>query len=129
MSEGVDLNAEGFYVGEAAAPRLQTAKGGFVSSAGARYEVQTDSSGNLLIAGYQDVWAILEANQAMLTENSGYTHDKTFRRVASIPLLLRNKIMIEEGWDPYRPDLYPERYRRLLNDPDFRKLRTAPGRI
>ena len=129
MIDGIDLDANGFYVGEAAAPRLATTKSGWVSSAGARYEVKTDSSGELLISGYQDVWAILEANQAMLTENNGYSHDKTFRRVASIPLLLRNKILIEEGWDPYRPDLYPERYKRLMNDPDCRKLRTAPGRL
>jgi len=102
----------------------------FVSSAGMRYTTEVDqSSGDLIIRGVQDVYSILEANQAMLTENKGYTKDKSIQRCASIPLALRNKIMIEEGWDPYRPDLYPERHKRLMNDISYRKLRTAEGRV
>jgi hypothetical protein len=27
------------------------------------------------------------------------------------------------------PTTYALRYKRLMNDPDFRKLRTAPGRL
>jgi hypothetical protein len=102
----------------------------FRSSAGALYTSETDeATGDLIIRGYQDVYEILELNQAMLTENNGYTPDKSFRRVASIPALLRNKIMAEEGWDPWQPGKYPDLYRRLMNDPEYRKLRTAPGRI
>lgn len=102
----------------------------FTSSAGIDYETRTDEvTGDMIIRACQDVYEILELNQAMLTANSGYTPDRALRRVGSIPALLRNKIMAEEGWDPWQPGKYPERYRRLMNDIDFRKLRTAEGRI
>lgn len=102
----------------------------FVSSAGVQYTTEMDQmTGEMVVRGYQDVYAILEANQAMFNENKGYTPDKSMQRCASVPLILRNKIMIEEGWDPYRPDLYPERFKRLMNDIDYRKLRTGGGRV
>lgn len=102
----------------------------FTSSAGISYETKTDElTGDMIIQACQDVYQILELNQAMFTENSGYTADRSMRRVGSIPTLLRNKIMAEEGWDPWQPGKYPERYRRLVNDIDYRKLRTAGGRI
>lgn len=102
----------------------------FRSSAGIDYETAIDNvTGDMIIRACQDVYKILELNQAMLMENNGYTADKTLRRVASIPTLLRNKIMAEEGWDPWQPGKYPERYKRLMNDIDYKKLRTASGRI
>lgn len=101
----------------------------FTSSAGIRYDWLPQTDGSIVIQGVQDVYQILEMNQAMLTENDGYTQDRSFRRVASIPTALRNKIMAEEGWDPWQPARYPERYKRLVNDIDYRKLRTAKGRI
>lgn len=102
----------------------------FTSSSGIDYETKTDElTGDMIVRACQDVYEILELNQAMFVENSGYSSDKSMRRVASIPALLRNKIMAEEGWDPWQPGKYPERYRRLMNDIDYRKLRTAEGRI
>jgi hypothetical protein len=102
----------------------------FRSSAGINYETAIDNAtGDMIVRACQDVYKILELNQAMFTENKGYTPDKSMRRVASIPTLLRNKIMAEEGWDPWQPGKYPERYKRLMNDIDYRKLRTAEGRI
>lgn len=102
----------------------------FVSSAGVKYTTETDQlTGDLIVRGYQDVYEMLELNKAMFTENNGYTPDKSIRRVASIPTLLRNKIMAEEGWDPWQPSKYPERYKRLMNDISYRNLRTAGGRI
>lgn len=102
----------------------------FRSSAGIEYETAIDNcTGDMIIRAVQDVYQILELNQAMFTENKGYTADKSMRRVASIPTLLRNKIMAEEGWDPWQPGKYPERYKRLMNDIDYKKLRTAEGRI
>ena len=102
----------------------------FTGSTGISYETKTDElTGDMIIRACQDVYQILELNQAMFVENSGYTPDKSMRRVASIPTLLRNKIMAEEGWDPWQPGKYPERYKRLMNDIDYSKLRTAKGRI
>ena len=132
------LDARGYSRAVDAAPRLRTFEhpGGageqplFISSAGVTYTSETDpQNGDLIIRGHQDVWAILEANQAMFAENSGYTADKSIRRAASIPALLRNKIMAEEGWDPWQPAKYPDRYKRLMNDISYRKLRTAEGRV
>lgn len=102
----------------------------FVSSAGIEYTTEHDeTTGDMIVKGYQDVYEILELNQAMFTENDGYTEDRSMQRVASIPIILRNKIMAEQGWDPWQPAKYPERYKRLLNDIDYRKLRTAKGRV
>jgi hypothetical protein len=102
----------------------------FQSSAGINYTTETDqATGDMIIRGYQDVYAILEANHEAYNTNDGYNKERDMVRLASIPLALRNKIMIDEGWDPYRPDLYPERHRRLLNDIDYRRLRTAKGRV
>lgn len=102
----------------------------FTSSAGIHYETDTDQiTGDMIIRATQDVYKILELNQSMFLENGGYNADKSMRRVASIPTLLRNKIMAEEGWDPWQPAKYPDRYKRLMNDIDYRKLRTAKGRI
>lgn len=137
-SRGPELGEDGYARGADAAPRLESfehlmQQAGevplFRTTGGAMYTTETDANGDLIIRGYQDVYEILELNQSMVTENAGYTQDKSFRRVASIPALIRNKIMAEEGWDPWQPAKYPERYRRLMNDIDYRKLRTAPGRI
>lgn len=102
----------------------------FTSSAGINYTTEHDElTGDMIVRGYQDVYAILEMNQAMFTENDGYSKSRDLQRVASIPHVVRNKIMAEEGWDPWQPVKYPERYKRLMNDIDYRKLRTAGGRV
>ena len=77
----------------------------------------------------QDVEAILDRNKAMRTHNDGYVADRSMRRVATIPLIVRNIILNDHGWDPWKPHLYPEKMAALLNDPDWAFLRTADGRI
>lgn len=103
----------------------------FTSSAGIKYESGFDDEGNMLIRAVQDVYQILELNKTQFTENSGYSPDKSIRRVASIPALLRNKVLVQTGGqvDLWRPDTDPKFYRRFLNDIDNRHLRTAPGRL
>lgn len=102
----------------------------FTSSAGVQYTTETDQeTGDMLVRGHQDVTGILERNHALYTENRGYTPDKSLQRVASIPMALCNHIFATEGWDPNRPDRYPERWKRLMNDIDYRKLRTGGGYV
>lgn len=141
-SRGPELGADGYAVGPDVPPRLVSfekqmrgaagEENAFISSAGVRYTFEDDpETGDLIIRGYQDVSDILELNKAMFTENSGYTADKSMRRVASIPALLRNKILIQTngGVDLWRPETDEKWYKRFLNDVDNRHLRTAPGRL
>ena len=131
-------------VGEAAHPKppplksYENAAGGahdfrpmFESSAGIKYESGFDDEGNMIVRAMQDVYAILEANKAEATENSGYSLDKSLRRVARIPALLRNKVLIQTNnqVDLWRPETDEKYYKHFLNDIDNRHLRTAPGRL
>ena len=71
---------------------------------------------------------VIERNKAMLTHNDGYTPSREMRRVASIPYILINKWIVEEGvnvLDPANADFL----KKKLNDPDYAFLRTAEGRI
>jgi len=77
----------------------------------------------------QNAAPIIERNKALRSQNDGYNGDRTMRRVATIPAIVRIKIMQEEGWDPWKPHLYPKQMARFLNDPDYAYLRTADGRI
>jgi len=53
--------------------------------------------------------------------------DQRYVRVASVPLIQIEK-WYREGLNFYDPNDYP-RIKRLLNDGEYRGLRTAPGRI
>lgn len=90
---------------------------------------EDDGAGGGLIHSVQDLEPVLEANKAMALANDGYSPDRTLRRVAHIPAILRQHWQETEGWDAWRPDLYGDRLVRKLNDPDWRHLRTAEGRV
>lgn len=99
------------------------------SDAGVTWSMEDVGDGeNYAIHSAQDVWAILEYNQAQFTHNDGWNNDRTMKRCASIPVGLRYKWLVEEGWDAWNPD-HDDMLKRKLNDPDFRKLRTAGGRV
>ena len=71
---------------------------------------------------------VLEKNKAMATHNDGYSADRTLRRVASIPVGLLLYWQNVEGWNAFAPE-NAAKLKAKLNDPDFRWLRTAPGRL
>ena len=87
--------------------------------------------GRITIRGVQDVEPVIRNNTAILNskrakgklnENEGLG-----TRVASIPTILAEKWMREKGLNLYTcpsKDLL-----KMLNDPDYRKLRTAHGRL
>jgi hypothetical protein len=140
-SRGPEMGEDGLSRGSDSAPRLQTfehmmrgvgEEAAFTSSAGVKYTFEDDPhTGELIIRGYQDVHDILELNKAMLCANDGYSRERDIRRVASIPALLRNKILIQTNnqVDLWRPETDPKYYKKFLNDIDNRHLRTAPGRL
>lgn len=101
----------------------------FTSGAGVSYDFEDTGNGEYLIHGTQDLTALLDRNRAMANHNDGYTPSHDMRRVATIPAIIRNKWLNEEGWDAYRPDLYGVELMRKLNDPDWRYLRTADGTL
>lgn len=86
-----------------------------------------DGSGD--VVSVQDVGAILDMNKAMANHNDGWSPSKELRRAAFIPNIIRDKWLNEEGWDAYRPDLYGDKLRQKLNDPDWAYLRTAHWRF
>lgn len=69
----------------------------------------------------QDVAPILEANKA--AQNSGLRPDGEFRKVASLPLVMIQKLWDEKGIDVFDRDHWPA-LKRLLNDPEYRFFRT-----
>lgn len=99
------------------------------SSAGVDWSMETTDDGRMRFVSAQDVYEILEQNKAMFNANDGYNWGRDVKRAASIPSSLRLKWLIEEGWDAWRADLYWDRLKRKLNDPEYRFLRTAGGRL
>lgn len=58
----------------------------------------------------------------------GYNKARDMRRVAHLPPIFLEHCRHVEGWDPLNPENL-DRLTRVLNDPDYAFLRTAPGRI
>ena len=82
------------------------------------------------IAHEQDCAPILEANKALANaDDRGFVSGaRELRRAASVPNAVVLKWLVEEGIDVMNPDHWPA-VRRKLNDPAWRHLRTAPGRL
>lgn len=75
----------------------------------------------------QDVEPILDRNKAMQTAGDGYSPTREMRRVASIPVAVAYQ-WLQEGVD-FRDENCADEIRRRLNSPEWRHLRTAPGRV
>lgn len=87
-----------------------------------------DDGDRLIIERAQDVQPILDHNKRLFTHNDGYSPSRELRRVASIPLVVVEKWLREDGIDVFNKD-HAEAVRRKLNDPAYAHLRTAPGRV
>lgn len=73
----------------------------------------------------QDVEPILDLNKAKQSAGRAYyAQDHEMWRVASIPVVVQYDWMTKHGVDVHNPDHWP-RVQRLLNDPDWRYLKTA----
>ena len=88
-----------------------------------------DSSGEIVFRTQQNVAPVLDNNHVLRNhEDRGYTHSKDMRRVASIPVVLIEQWLRDDGLDIYNPD-HADRLMKKLNDPDYAYLRTAPGHL
>lgn len=99
----------------------------FTSEAGVQH-FWKDTEDGAVITSVADVAPILERNKAMANHNDGWSPTKEMRRVASIPLALIQKWLVEEGWDAFSPEC-ANKLAQKLNDPQYAYLRTAPGQL
>lgn len=84
--------------------------------------------GTFLIEHRQDVEAHLDRNKALQNHDDGYSPTRELRRAASIPDVIVVKWMEENGINVFDPE-HSTAVKRKLNDPEWRWLRTAPGRL
>lgn len=86
-------------------------------------EYYFDEQGNMIVNTKQDVSEILKNNKEI--QDSGAWKGKDMHHVASIPMtvVLEWKKL---GVDVYKKSDWPK-VKRLLNDPDWRHVRTGGG--
>jgi|TARA_R100000963_G_C4614437_1_gene83799 hypothetical protein len=104
--------------------RLLDASGGVIS------EFHYDHSSDLTtVKMVQDVEPIVENNKDLRSQGKGYTPSKDLRHVASIPLVIVEQWIKEDGVNfmtlpKHEKSVY---LRRKLADPDNRAWRTSEG--
>lgn len=90
------------------------------------YDEATDRT---IIESVQDVAPLLERNKALATaDDDGWSPSRELRRAAGIPAIVILKWLHEDGINLFDRNHWPA-VKRKLNDPDWRWLRTAPGRL
>lgn len=87
-----------------------------------------ESENKFTLQIFDDVEPVINNNKQLYNLNDGYSPSREWRRVASIPLVVVEMWKKMYGTNPLRPG-NEALLRRLLNDPDLRGLRTAPGRL
>ncbi len=89
-----------------------------------------DGEGNVTIETRQDISALLEANKRLRNEFDGYKDkgDQHFHLYASIPPVVIEMWRNQYGVDVYNP-AHADGVKKLLNDPDWRALRTTEGTV
>jgi hypothetical protein len=86
------------------------------------YHEQPD--GAFVIETRQDVAPIIERNKALSAADDGFSPSRDVARVASIPIVVQYEWLKRYGINVFdRND--EKRVRRLLNDPEWRYLRTS----
>lgn len=76
----------------------------------------------------QNVNPVIDANVSDFNSGSdGYTPSRELRKVASIPMIEVHRLM-KQGINIFNEDDWPK-IAAKLDDPDWLKFRTAPGRI
>ena len=92
-----------------------------------KYDHETDS---VVVNRVQDVEPLLELNKKELNGDSMYGSQTNsgMRKVASIPLVVIEKWKRELGVDVFNKDHMPK-VKQLLNDPEYRWLRTHESNI
>jgi hypothetical protein len=99
----------------------------FRSSAGIDHWMVTEGK-DTRFASTQATDPIIDRNKAMANHNDGYSQSREMRRVASVPYIVALQWLNEEGWWMFDPE-HADKLAKKLNDPDWRHLRTADGRV
>lgn len=87
-----------------------------------------NGDGTVTVQEVQIIDDFLDANQAMANNgDSGWNKDKTLRRASSIPLAQVNRFR-SDGLDIFDRN-NAKILKRIQNDPDYRKLRTAHWKV
>lgn len=83
--------------------------------------------GNITVTETEDATALVEANKQIQNNSDGYTQSRDMQFVARIP---RSTIQeyANRGINLFNPAFEPE-LRKLLNNSDYRGLRTGLGHI
>lgn len=85
----------------------------------------TDSAGTEHLVSVDDVEPVLDANKALQNDGSnGYGPSRDLRRIASIPAIIAEKWLLEDGINVFDPD-HAAAVRKKLNDPDYKWLRAV----
>ena len=89
-----------------------------------------DGEGGFRLTYESDVEPVLEQNVALYNHgHDGWASKaREFKHVAEIPMSLILKWQVEEGIDVFDPNDWPA-VKKKLNDHNWLKLRTSPGRI
>jgi hypothetical protein len=90
------------------------------------YDPLTDRT---IVETVQDVAPILERNKALQNaDDRGWSSSRELRRAATIPDVIILKWRSEYGIDVFNREHWSA-VKKLLNDPEWRYLRTAPGTL
>ena len=94
------------------------------------YHHYDEMSDTTAIETVQDVTPTLEVNKAMANDDDYKRHGikQSWWHVASIPVVVQEKWLREDGVNVFNPDHWPA-VKRKLNDIEYRYLRTATGRV
>lgn len=87
-----------------------------------------EGSGGFAVETTQDVEPFLERNKQLRNDTDGFTPSRDMKYIANIPNVVIEKWLNEHGVNLFNKDHEPA-VRRLLNDPEWRHLRTSPGRF
>ena len=89
------------------------------------YDPNTDET---FIETVQNVEPYLNRNKLLYNNPELRSKDKDMKHFASIPNGVQEKWLREYSVDVWNKDHWPA-VKRLLNSPDWRYLRTAPGKL
>ena len=99
----------------------------FQTEAGIKWFLREDEEGTH-IGSSQDVTEILDANVAVQNASDGWSHDKTFRHIARIPMIAIEQWKNDEGINFYDENAAKEVIRKL-NSSEYYKLRTSNWKV
>lgn len=86
------------------------------------------SDGIAVIKREADVESVIEMNKALQREGDGYSSSREWQKVASIPVIVVEKLGRQLGIDLMAKE-NEAKLISILNDPEFAHFRTITGKI